>query len=106
MRLSRVETRAAPGDPGRVRLVADVVYDDRPGSLEELWFEVDESLADSLSASGNPWLAALLPLAATLQQPVRMSLPIDPLLRRGAGEIAAVWRGWYPWLGAVEVDAP
>lgn len=106
MRLSRVETRSVPGQPGRVRLVGEVAYDDRPGRAEELWFEVDEALAGSLSESGNPWLAALLPLAATLREPVRMSLPVDPLLRWGVGEISGAWRAWYPALGEIEIDAP
>jgi hypothetical protein len=104
MELTRVETRPAPGAPGRVRLVGEIVYGG--GRRDELWYEVDESLADSLSESGNPWLAALLPLAATLGEPLRLCRPIDGLLRRGADEIGAVWRGWYPWLSAVSIDAP
>ncbi|HEX4439958.1 MAG TPA: hypothetical protein VH854_07785 [Thermoanaerobaculia bacterium] len=106
MRLSRVETRAAPADPGRVRLVGEIIYDDRPGRPEELWFEVDAALADSLSRSGNPFLTALLPLAATLREPIRMEAPVDPMLHRGACEIGAIWRDWYPWLGPIEIEAP
>jgi len=106
MELTRVETRPAPGEPGRVRLVGQVAYDDRRRAPEELWFEVEGSLADSLSGSGNPWLAALLPLAVTLGEPLRLCLPVDPLLRAGAEELGAVWRAWYPWLSAVSLDAP
>jgi len=104
MELNRVETRPAPGRPGGVRLVGEISFGD--GRREELWFEVDESLAGSLSLSGNPWLAALLPLAATLGEPLRLCLPVDGLLRRGADEIGSIWRGWYPWLSAVAIDAP
>jgi len=106
MRLTRVETRVAPADPGRVRLVGEILYDDRPGRPEELWFEVDAALAGSLSQSGNPFLAALLPLAVTLREPIRLEAPVDAMLRRGAYEIGAIWRHWYPWLGAIEIDAP
>jgi hypothetical protein len=105
MELLRVETRAVPGEPGRVRLVGEVVYDDRPHAREEFWFEVDESLSHSLSRSANPWLAALLPLAATLHEPLRLRLPLDPLLRASAAELNAIWRAWYPWLGGVAIEA-
>jgi hypothetical protein len=105
MELSRVEKRAVPGEPGRVRLVGEVVYDDRPHAREELWFEVDEGLSESFSRSGNPWLAALLPLAATIREPLRLGLPVDPLLKSSAPELNAIWRAWYPWLGSVTVEA-
>jgi len=104
MQLTRVETRPAPGRPGGVRLVGEIAYGD--GRREDLWYEVDESLAGSLSTSGNPWLAALLPLAATLGEPLSLCLPVDSLLLRGADEIGSIWRGWYPWLSAVAIDAP
>jgi hypothetical protein len=105
MELLRVETRAVPAEPGRVRLVGEVVYDDRSHAREEFWFEVDEALRDSLSRTANPWLAALLPLAATLREPLRLPLPLDPTLRASASELNAIWRVWYPWLGAVRIEA-
>jgi len=105
MELSRVETRAVPGEPGRVRLVGEVVYDDRPRASEEMWFEVDEALAADFSSSGNPWFAALLPLAATLREPLRVRLPVDALLLASAADLNAIWRDWYPSLGVVSVEA-
>jgi len=105
MELLRVETRAVPQEPGRVRLVGEVVYDDRPHAREELWFEVDESLSDSLSRTADPWLAVLLPLAATIREPLRLALRLDPVLRANAAELNAIWRAWYPWLGEVRVEA-
>jgi hypothetical protein len=86
-------------------MVGEVVYDDRPHAREEFWFEVDESLSDSLSRTANPWLAALLPLAATLREPLRLGLPLDPVLRSNASELNAIWRAWYPWLGTVPIEA-
>ena len=63
MELVSIRIEESPHAAGRVRLVGDVAYDDRPGT-EAYWLEVDEEYAGSLSLSGSPWLAWLLPLAA------------------------------------------
>ncbi len=103
MQLNNV--RVAPSAPGRVRLVGDVVYDDRPGQVEEYWFELPDRFADSLTASGNPWLAALLPLAAVLGEPLRLCRPVDPVLSANASRLMQIWHGWYPELRAVPIEA-
>ena len=105
MELRRIECRPAPADPLRMRLVGEVVYDDRPGAIEEYWYEIPRELEASIGWSGNPWLAALLPLAATLGEGLRIALPVDDVLLRGAPDLVAIWRSWYPRLHAVEVEA-
>ena len=109
MDLLSVRAGESPSDPRRVRLVADVAYDDRPGVLEEWWIEVPEERAGALSVSGTPWLAAMLPLAATLGEPLRLTLPADATLLRNAREILRTWRGWYrerfPEIREVAVEA-
>ena len=110
MELVSVRIGRAPSASSRVRLVGDVVYDDRPGQIEQYWFEVPESYADSLRLSGNPWLASLLPLAVTLRQPLRIQAPVDPFLLENVPRLMRTWCDWYherfPWIGPVAVEAP
>lgn len=88
---------------GRVRLVGEVRYDDRVDTTEMYWFDVPERYAGDFSATGNPWLVCLAPLAATLGQTLRLSLPVDRLLCRNVREVLAIWRSWYPELHPIEV---
>ena len=108
MELRSVRIEESPQAPRRVRLVGEVAYDDRPGT-ETYWFEVDEQHTASLSLSGSPWVAALLPLAATLGQNLRLRVPVDPLLAANATRITEIWTNWYrkrfPHLRRVEVEA-
>ncbi len=105
MELRSVRLVPSPRSAGAVRLVGEVAYDDRPGSVEELWFEFPRALGDSLSSSGNPWLAVLIPLAAKLGEPLRIPLPVDRLLYRNVQELLAIWHIWHPSLHPVAVTA-
>jgi hypothetical protein len=108
MELVSVRIEESPQAARRVRLVGEVAYDDRPGR-ETYWFEVDEEHAAALSLSGTPWLAALLPVAATLQQNLRIRVPVDPTLLANATRITELWTTWYrkrfPYLRRVVVEA-
>ncbi len=84
----------APLAPGRVRLVAEVAYDDRRGRPEQYWFDAPEKYADRLSVSGNPWLACLLPLAVTRGEALRLNLPVDPKLLANARRVIEIWASW------------
>src|SRR5262245_48369525 len=110
MELVSVRIGGTPSAPKRVRLSGDVVYDDRPGEVEQFWFEVPERYADSLSLSGNPWITSLLPLAVTLRQPLRIHAPVDPVLFENIPKLMETWSAWYrrrfPWVRPVPVDAP
>jgi len=107
--LRSVRIAESPSAPGRVRLIGEVAYDDRPG-VEEYWFEFPESCAGSLTRSADPWIACLLPLAATLGQPLRLCVPADPILASNVPRILEIWTHWYrerfPNLRAVPVEAP
>jgi len=107
--LLSVRIAESPSAPGRVRLIGEVAYDDRPG-VEEYWFEFPESCAGSLTRAADPWIACLLPLAATLGQPLRLCVPADPLLAANVPRILEIWTRWYrerfPNLRAVPVEAP
>ncbi len=89
----------------RVRVTAAVVYEDRPGTVEEYWFEFPAPLADSLSDSGNPWLVCLAPIAATLGEPLRLPLPVDPVLVANVTAVMEIWKSWYPRLRVAPIVA-
>jgi hypothetical protein len=101
--LKRVFTESAGSN--RVRLIGEVIHDDRPGEVEHYWFELPERYADSLSISGNPWLACLLPLAVTRGEPLRLCRPVDPVLRANVSRLMSIWSGWYPEAREVRIDA-
>src|SRR5690348_5680570 len=82
------------------RLTGIVQYAD--GVREEYWFECGWAM----TGSGSPWLAALLPLAATLGEPLEIPLPVDPLFLARADEILRLWRQWLPRMQVVAVTAP
>ncbi len=104
MELRSVRTGEAASAGGRVRLIGDVVYDGRPGQTEEYWFEVPEKYAGDLSVTGDPWLACLLPLAVTRAEPLRLCLPVDPVLSANASRLMRIWTGWYPHLRIVPIE--
>jgi hypothetical protein len=106
MELVSVRIEEAPSSLGRVRLVGDVAYDDRPRALERYWFEVPEGLAGDLSLSGNPWLACLLPLAVTRGESLRLCRPCDPVLIDNAARIMKIWSSWDKSRRPILVDAP
>ncbi len=105
MELIGARTTPSPLGPDRLRLVGEVAYDDRPGEREDYWFDVAAEHASFLSKTGNPWLACLLPLAATLGETLRIPMPVDRLLLRNARELPCIWKSWYPELHRVEVIA-
>ncbi len=95
-----------PGDPERVRLAARVTYAAVSSPAETYWYEVPAALAGDLSRDGNPWLAVLLPLAATLGEPLEWDLPVDRPLLDGAREVLRVWRSWYGRTRVVPLHGP
>jgi hypothetical protein len=105
MELTSVRIEDSPHDRGRARLIGDVIYDDQPGISEEYWFEVPGAYAGSLSTTGNPWAVCLLPLAMSLGEPLRLSLPVDGTLLENLREVMRLWKYWYSHLEVVPVKA-
>ncbi len=101
---SRLES--VPGDGSRVRLVAAVSYAAVSVPSEEYWFELPAGLAEEASRNGNPWLAALLPLASALGEPLEWDQPVDRPLVDGAYEVLRIWRTWYGHTNLVPLRGP
>ena len=104
MLVQGVEIRESPDGAARLRLRAEVKLEGT-GATEEWWFDVSAGLGALLSRTGNPWLALALPLAARLQEPLRLPLPVSQRLLDGAVHLMHVWRAWYPDLRPVSIDA-
>lgn len=104
MELSNPELGPSPDRAGYVRLSARVSYDDHAVPPESYWFELPEAYADSVTMTGEPWLACLLPLAARLGEPLRLPLPVDPALLDGATEVLHIWRSWFPGMSVVPIE--
>ena len=94
MIVSSTRIERSPLDSSRIRHSVTVTYDDGKVQPEEWWFECAESTANNLTVTGNPWLAALLPLAAHLGGPLRIADAVDPLLLDGAFEALRLWNAW------------
>lgn len=105
MRVDRIRT--VPVADGGARLEARVRYDDRRWRAETAWFEVSAALADGLDPSaGDAFLAAFLPLAHALGEPLDVDAPVDPTLLAGAAGVPAVWHRWYGVGADVVLRAP
>ena len=88
MRLIQVLQSKQQG--GMARVSGLVEYDD--GVSEEYWFQIPDCYTPS--SSGNPWLAILLPIAATMGEDLHISLAVDPALLRGAESAFRLWAHW------------
>ena len=107
MRLLRIDIGRSPERPASTRLSGVVRYDDpRGGPAEETyWYDVPDAFASSISDSGNPWLAGLLPVAVALGEPLVLTRPVDPLLLDNAPEQMRVWQFWSPGRKPVAIEA-
>jgi hypothetical protein len=104
MRLESIAVTAGHR-PGTARLTGTVTYDTGTPSREELWYEVGDRCREDLSTSGNPWLVSLLPLAMTLGEPLRLSVPVDQRLLDRCHQVMEIWKAWYPRLHLVPIEA-
>jgi hypothetical protein len=93
----------SPDHPARLRLAAKIEYQGRLAPSDELWFEFDEALEESISTSGSPWLLAALPLAFARGEPLSVEAQVDPVLVANAQALQTVWAGWYPRFQPIEL---
>jgi len=105
MELQHVEKANSPKSRNKLRLVGKVNYDKSTTQPECYWFEISEDYADALSSTGNPWLTCLLPLAVTFGEPLCINMPVDRVLFENAQKLMHIWKGWYPHLHVVPIEA-
>ena len=105
MEVRDVRVDDSPLGKDRARLRAEVRYATGSVGSEEYWFDVPRSYAQNLSASGNPWVAALLPLAAHAGESLRVPLPVDRPLFENAERLMRIWQTWYPELAVPAIEA-
>ena len=65
----------------------------RHGDLDgaPLWFRFPAALAEGLTDRADPWLAAVLPLAMTLDDELHIRGEVSPRLLSGCAQIMAIW---------------
>ncbi|MEZ5756873.1 MAG: hypothetical protein R3D86_01480 [Emcibacteraceae bacterium] len=85
-----VKTEITEVADNRKRITGFVQYND--GYIDEYWYEYPAYF--EISDTGNPWLAALLPMAATINEDLEISLPVDQRLLDGANDIMRFWHSW------------
>jgi len=86
-----LETNITDIDDNRKRITGLVQYND--GETEEYWYEYPAEF--NISETGNPWLVALLPVAAYLGEDLTISLPIDPKLMDATEDVLSIWSTWW-----------
>ena len=107
MEVSETRIQESPAGEDRIRYSATVSYDDGKREPEEFWFDVPRQFSDALQPSGNPWLAAVLPIAAKINEPVRLVEPVDPRVYEGVLEVLQVWNTWEPdTMHIPKIEAP
>src|SRR5713226_905655 len=105
MQIRHISMQQSPVAKNRVRMSAEVSYDDRKFPPQICWYDFPEQFVAGQSISGNPWLAAYLPLAMTLGEPLRISAPVDRTLFEGMQQALEIWHSWYPDLPIVPIEA-
>lgn len=104
MRISNIRSNDSPTDETMFRVSADVACDEA-GESETLWFDVPQFLREYTSSAADPWLAALLPLAAKLGEDIWIDGEVDTYLLESVQELQEWWRFWFPDYSVNEVHA-
>lgn len=105
MNVKNVEITDSPWMRDRTCIRADVICNDKEIPPEIYWIDVPRAYSDSLSTSGNTWLALLLPFAVRLGESLTISEPVDRDLVHNAYELMRVWNCWHPHLKPVPIEA-
>jgi hypothetical protein len=96
----------SPANPGWIRLSADVQFETGNKSRENYWLDFAPGLGDAVQPTGNPWVAMLGPLAATLGERLAIADPVDRLLLENGHELVDVWKSWYERMYRIKIEAP
>lgn len=106
MIVDRIDLALAPNASDYIRLEARVARERGPRYCDIYWYDLPKQFADAIDRSANPWAVAMLPLAASCKESLRIDAPIDPLLKSGAEEVSRIFHCWYPDVRPVQIEAP
>jgi hypothetical protein len=98
------QVEIAPGKPGILRVSVSAQYQEWLDSHERIWFELPERYGSQLNKRGDPWLLFMLPLAVSIQAPLRVSLPVDAVLLANLETLMEKWHRWYPQLKPIPIE--
>ncbi len=73
---------------------------------ERLWFRFPAEFFHSIREGGEPFLAALLPIAMSLRQPISIDGMVSEQLLAGCRHIMSLYRTWDRRLKTIELRAP
>jgi hypothetical protein len=103
MRVDGIEVREA--DDGAV--VSGTVHEiPGRGRPVDLWFRFAGLSARCLTATGDPFLAGLLPIAVWHPGPLQIDNEVSERLIHGAQQMVAIWRRWERGVRRLEIRAP
>jgi hypothetical protein len=92
MKLKEVICTKSPERIGFTRITGIIIFESKKEI--SIWIEVEDQYADQLSKKGNPWLIAMLPLAAPHGESIVIDLPTDNLLIENITGIIQIWKSW------------
>lgn len=104
MRVVRVGRESSPDGPDRIRAFAEVSYGAGHPASETYWLDLPAGASAQGPDRGDPWLAMLLPLAVTLEEPIILESPVDARLKAGVDDVMRVWSAWYPRLSPIPLE--
>lgn len=103
MRIERLRREVADG---RVRVAADVVWEDAARPPDVVFFETPERFGADLEASPEAFALAALPAAAWRgERRLRIDGALCPRLASGLAEVGAIWRRWRVPCRTVVIEA-
>jgi hypothetical protein len=92
LRVDQIETRTV----GAEVEISAVIDGFRSGDrTRRLWFRFPDRFADGIAVSGNPFMVALMPVAARLRKVLQVDRPVSPMLLSNSRQIGRIWRNWY-----------
>ncbi len=104
MRLQELTVSPSMRTPGYTRATGNIVFDN--DETLQIWVDVPDAMAGDLSDNGNPWLVAMLPIAASRHEDIQLSLSVDALLLENIKGVSRIWASWYKDLSVVKIDCP
>jgi hypothetical protein len=102
MRATNIFSVTSPISPDKIRLQADVIYQNN--CQENFWIDYPRELGSDISLSGNPWLSLLTPLAMKLREPLSIEAPVDRIHFENNRKLIDIWKIWYPFLEKPVID--